>query len=56
MQPKNVKITAGSVDGDTATLLAVAKDEHETSTGTITLVREAGMWKVSKEDWNSKSD
>jgi hypothetical protein len=54
MQPKNVKITAGSIDGDTATLLAEAKDEHETSTGTITLVREAGMWKVSKENWSSK--
>ena len=56
MQPKNVKITGGSVDGDTATLLATAKDGKETSTGTITMVREGGAWKVEKESWKSKSE
>ena len=56
MTPKNVKITAGSIDGDTATLLAEAKDKNETSTGKITLVRESGAWKVAKEEWKSKSE
>jgi hypothetical protein len=54
MQPKNVKITGGSVDGDTATLLTTAKDGKEVSTGTITLVREGGAWKVEKESWKSR--
>ena len=56
MAPKNVKVTAGSIDGDTATLLAEAKDKNETSTGKITMVREAGAWKVAKEDWKSRSE
>jgi hypothetical protein len=54
MQPKNVKITAGSIDGETATLVVEAKDEHETSNGTVTMVREGGAWKVANEDWKSK--
>jgi hypothetical protein len=54
MQPKNVKITGGSVDGETATLLATAKDGKEVSTGSITMVREGGAWKVEKESWKSK--
>jgi hypothetical protein len=56
MAPKHVKITAGSIDGDTATLIVEAKDEHEASNGTVTMVREAGAWKVSKEQWTSKTD
>ncbi len=56
MQPKNVKITGGSMDGNTATLLATAKDGKETSTGTITMVREGGAWKVEKESWKTKSE
>lgn len=56
MQPKNVKVTGGAVDGETATLLATAKDANETSNGTITMVREGGVWKVKKESWRSKSE
>ena len=56
MQPKNVKITGGAQDGNTATLLATAKNGKETSTGTITMVREGGAWKVEKEEWKSKSE
>ena len=55
MQQKNVKITGGAVDGDTATLQATAKDGKETSTGTISMVREGGAWKVQKESWKTKS-
>lgn len=56
MTPKTVKITAGSVDGDTAILLTEAKEKNETSTGKITLVKEAGAWKIAKEEWTSKSE
>ena len=55
MQPKNVKITGGAVDGDTATLLATAKDGKEVSNGTITMVREGGAWKVQSDSWKTKS-
>lgn len=54
MQPAEVKIIAGSIDGDTATLIVEGKAEHETSSGRITLLREDGGWKVAKEDWKSK--
>ena len=56
MTPKTLKITAGSVDGDTATLLAEAKEKQETSTGKITMVKEGGAWKVAKEEWKSHSE
>jgi len=56
MTPKTLKITAGSVDGDTATLLAEAKEKQETSTGKITMVKESGAWKVAKEEWKSHSE
>jgi hypothetical protein len=54
MEPKNVKITGGAVDGERATLLVTAADEHETSTGTVTMVRERGAWKVADENWKGK--
>jgi len=55
LQPKNVKITGGAIDGDTATLLATGKDESGPTTGTITMVKEGGAWKVKQEEWKSKS-
>jgi len=55
MQAKNIKVTGGAVDGDTATLLATGKDGDATSNGTITMVREGGAWKVAKESWKTKS-
>jgi len=56
MEPKNVKITGGAIDGNTATLKAAAKDGKETSKGTITMVLEGGVWKVKEESWESKSE
>jgi hypothetical protein len=56
MQPKNIKVTGGAVDGDSATLLATAKDGQETSTGTVNMVREGGAWKVEKESWKTRSE
>jgi hypothetical protein len=55
MQPKKVKINGGSVDGDKATLLVTSLDEKNT-TGTVTMVRENGQWKLSKEDWKTKAE
>ena len=56
MQAKNIKVTGGAIDGDTATLLATGKDGDATSNGTITMVREGGAWKVAKESWKTKSE
>ena len=55
MRAKNVKITGGSIDGDTATLLATGKDDGGTTNGTITMVKEGGAWKVQREEWKSGS-
>src|SRR5438046_1262628 len=45
MQAKDIKVTGGAVDGDTATLMATGKDGDATSHGTIAMVREGGAWK-----------
>jgi len=54
MEPKNIKITGGAVDGDTATLIATGTSDGDKAAGTISMVREGGKWKVSKESWSSK--
>jgi len=56
MEPKNVKYVNGSVDGDTATLNVTAKDGNESSTGTVTMVKQGGKWKVDNESWKSRSE
>lgn len=55
MQQKNIKITGGAVDGDSATLTAISLDEKNT-TGTIAMVREGGAWKMAKESWRSSDE
>lgn len=55
MQPKKVKIKSGAVDGENATLLVDSLDEKNT-TGTITLRRESGQWKLVKESWKTTAD
>ena len=55
MRTKNVKITGGTVDGNTATLLATGKDDSGTANGKITMVLEGGAWKVQNENWKSGS-
>jgi hypothetical protein len=54
MSPKKIKITGGSVDGDSATLLVQSLDEKNT-TGTITMKKDGGQWKMAKESWKSTS-
>jgi hypothetical protein len=56
MTPKTIKITAGSIDGDNAILLTEAKEKDETTTGKVTLVKEAGAWKIANEEWKSKME
>lgn len=56
MQPKGVKIVSGAIDGNNATLLTTGKDDDQTSNGTITMVKEAGLWKVEKEEWKTRSE
>ncbi|HEY0141785.1 MAG TPA: hypothetical protein VGF48_12880 [Thermoanaerobaculia bacterium] len=56
MQPPTVTITGGSIDGHTATLLVVSKERGENSRGTVTLIKEAGAWKVSKEAWKTTAE
>jgi len=53
MEPKNIKVTGGAVDGDSATLTATGTSDGAPAAGTITMVREGGKWKVSKESWSS---
>jgi hypothetical protein len=56
MQPKGIKVTGGALNGNSATLLATGKDDSQVSNGTITMVKEAGGWKVEKEEWKSRSE
>jgi hypothetical protein len=56
MQPTGIKVTGGAIDGTSATLLATGKDGDQTSNGKITMVKEAGAWKVDKEEWKTVSD
>ena len=54
MQKTSIKVTGGTVDGDTATLITTGKDGKFPSNGTITMVRESGAWKVEKESWTTQ--
>lgn len=54
MEPTNIRITRGAVDGSKATLEVAGKDGDQTSTGTIDLVMEGGAWKLANESWSTK--
>ncbi|HEX9407115.1 MAG TPA: hypothetical protein VF975_07345 [Thermoanaerobaculia bacterium] len=56
MEPKDIKVTGGAVDGDTATLIATGTSDGDKASGTISMVREGGKWKVAKESWSSKHE
>jgi hypothetical protein len=56
MQQEKVTITGGAVDGDTATLLVTADTKGEHSTGTVTMVRQKGLWRLQMESWKSVSE
>lgn len=61
--PKKVDVVSDVVNGDNATLTLTGKDEllakvdpnaKEVSKGTVTLVKENGIWKIDKESWETK--
>lgn len=55
MEPKEVRIVSGTVDGDKATLKIAGKEADGTAmTGEVQLVREAGAWKVSVVNTETK--
>ncbi|HEY9787685.1 MAG TPA: hypothetical protein V6D17_20015 [Candidatus Obscuribacterales bacterium] len=60
MAPKTVQVLAEEVNADNATLTLTAKTEPdnakvtEKTTGTVTLVKEGGSWKIDREKWNTK--
>ncbi len=55
MQPKKIRITGGSVDGNDATLLVDSLDEKNTR-ATVAMRRDSGQWKVAKESWKTTLD
>lgn len=56
MQAKDIKITGGTVSGNTAILNATGTDSMGggASTGTIDMVMEGTQWKVKQDSWKSK--
>ena len=53
MMATDVKVTGGTQTGDTATLHATGKMGTEPQKGEISMVKEAGAWKVDKESWKN---
>ncbi len=56
MQAKDIKITGGTIAGNTATINAAGTDSMGggASTGTIDMVMEGNQWKVKQDSWKSK--
>lgn len=52
--PKNVKVVKETPSAGGATLEATGDGSGGTTKGTITLVKEAGAWKVDRESWSNK--
>ena len=55
MQPKNITITGGVVDGDSATL-DVKDNAEKNSVGTVSMVKLDGKWVLKKESWKTTSE
>ncbi|TAN39254.1 MAG: hypothetical protein EPN25_12335 [Nitrospirae bacterium] len=54
LYPTRSQITAVNVTGDTATISLSGQSQMGTVSGTVNLVKEDGIWKVSKESWEMK--
>lgn len=50
--PKTVQILSEKIDGEKA-VLTVSGDPKEKETGTVSLLRENGLWKIEKESWKA---
>ena len=62
VMPGPVKIESEKVDGNTATLnlqpdysKAPKADPNEKGSGTVTLIKEDGAWKIDREKWDFKT-
>ena len=53
LMPTDVKVTGGTQTGDKATLNATGKMGTEPQKGEISMVNEAGAWKVAQEAWKN---
>jgi hypothetical protein len=54
MQPKDIKVTGGTMTSKDANLNVEAKAEGNTkTTGTVHMILEDKVWKVEKESWKS---
>jgi hypothetical protein len=54
MQPKEIKVTGGTMTSKDANLNVEAKAEGNTkTTGTVHMILEDKVWKVEKESWKS---
>jgi hypothetical protein len=56
LYPSQSQITAVNVTGDTATITLSGQSQMGTVSGTVNLVKEDGLWKVSKESWEMKME
>jgi hypothetical protein len=53
MEPTNVKIVSGAIDGDRATLVLSGEDNGQKSEGTAVMVLDKKVWRVENESWKS---
>ena len=51
--PTNIEIVSSKIEGDKATLNANGSRGGEVSKGTVTMLKENGVWKVNKQSWKS---
>ena len=49
--PTNIKITGTEISGNKALLKLEGLAQGQKTTGTVEFVKEGGIWKLSKEDW-----
>jgi hypothetical protein len=55
LEPAQVQVTGGRIDGDNAQLTIVGKDSGGTAlTGEVKMTRSGGRWQVDKVSTNSK--
>ena len=52
--PNMIYIESSEITGNKAELKAMGKRGEEISKGTITMLKEDGMWKVNKQSWESE--
>lgn len=51
LSPANIKITGTEVSGSNAVMKLEGLAQGQKTTGTVEFVKEGGVWKISKEDW-----